>query len=280
MKRSYEETDKLISLSYPAGAGGKFVSNCLALSSDVFALVPKQSRRDVFLPMIISRVAAEIGAETLDDVTDVLGELGLVVHQTKTKQLQLHIESWSLVVLNFFRRYGDLQTRLDWIKLSLPNSTESLSKWMEFEFCAEQTYGFHFNELFRRYQVDRSIFEHHFFNMLQEAKLFHFMVFHTEQNSRIIHQYFPNIQQIRFVNSSNWVRHCLRSGKRWNQCDERPVIDLPPSHLNFDVESIFSKQAFLDEIKKLYAHFSLSNFNSDAINEFHELYLQNHSIKL
>ncbi len=272
---SFLSTDKLIVLTYPNGAGGKFVGNCLSLSSQVFPMLPapQASNRDEYTKRIFARVSAEAQSRADVDMIDILKELQVEVENDASDYSNIIIKDLRHLCLKFFRRYSDVNTRLDWIMGSLPHPDEGLSSWTSNELFSFEPSGFDFKNLGN---MDLSYFDNSYFDELRDSSLFHFSTMHSDSDFVNICKYFPNCRQVRLINTAKWIHVCRMAGKGFRHRPEIGEIKRFPGGVDFNIETLFFEREFLKEIEMLYEHFGLPDYNPEAISEYYLGYMKLH----
>jgi len=183
---------------------------------------------------------------------------------------------WPTLVLRFLMKYGDTDTRLDWVEGSLP-AEHGIANMLHLESNVLHTYGFPEYEV---KDLTFANFQNKFFKELHESSYFHFWVSHLPIISSRFPKIFPNCQQIRFIHTDGWIVHCLSKGKmEWVRCyPEFSNEDLLGDSVDFDVDVLFEKKAFLREMARLYEYFALPNFDQKALTTFHRHYMRIHDV--
>lgn len=234
-------------------------------------MLPAKSRRWVYRRLILNRIKNHaFSDDTEQHFVEVLSQLDL----EEQKEEKVMPEKWRFLTLEFFKECGDVSTRLDWIKCTLPDSTDKFPVWKDYELRQ-------FHELFRRNYMQKihfnpGYYEKGFFGALMESGMYFFMTFHNEEQFNIFFSQYPNSQQVRFINTSRWIELALAKGKKHFPRD--PEMRSVSRGVDFDVESFFCEQHFLDEIRKLYDYFDMSGYSRSAISEYYQQYMSLHGV--
>lgn len=236
-------TKNIIIVYFPRYAGGKFLINCLAMS-----------RHAVFSR---SRLAE---AEFPD----------LLAHfDPKNLYDALILERMNRDYYNEFKLGFALET--------LPKNPDLIKYWTSYEYGCEQLYG----TAIRNFQtLSMQDFKKQEFNNII-SRLSHsdkrfFLIAHTASEVPVMLKIWPNAQVVKLSNFSRFQELASKLKTAKVATTKNMVLDIP--HLDFDVESYYSRAKFLSELNGLYQSLEFKDFPESQIATFWKQYTALHGI--
>lgn len=292
-------TDKLIILYYPAFAGGKFLSNCLALSRYAVSQNPKTSEVDLeinditditgiteyFLNLAINQYESIAGSEWPSLERLMSGEIPMGHIQNEMEH------QFPFVLADIKRHYGyskllsyyDIKKNI--VMQSLPHTKNAMHEWFSREFGCYQFFG-QPNTIYTT--LDQNQIELLKFNEVA-VKASHsnknfFLVAHERDGLMARLQAWPRATVLQLTNYKNFQKLAgpLKTKTRRDFSRRAPTIsesDIKNRIIEFDVDAnYFHKDKFLLAVEVLYAQLGYDDFNPELVGNFYEEYARLHGI--
>lgn len=251
------QTANLIILYYPAGAGGKFISNCLSLSKHAVSQNPHSSTVEIengngdYYQFIAGRTWPSY-AEFLEGAT--------------------HPEMDSIYQFNDYRKYCKLfntvpyyDFKLQVVQATLPGKN-NMHNWLRHEYGCIQFFGCDIS-------AGRVITPSYVANAISNLDKKFFIVAHTENQLNAILSTFPNATVLKLVNYDTFANLAAQL-----KSVSKNIPTLPRSFsLEFDIDSaMFNSDKFLYSMEKLYADLGFDDYDRDRVLNFYNAYAQLH----
>jgi len=259
--------DTLLPLCYPHGAGGKFISNCLSISKQSLPMFPHAKRRHYYYLKLFHTIHRNMDRFAENQPEQVLERLQLSDNPHPD-------HTWKLLILRYLTIMNDPDSRLSWVMSTLPKSQDHIEDWQTLEFSPHETYG---QQLHFKLENSHHFFENDYIEELVDSKFCTYWVCHDPRHISVLLENFPKCRPIRFTHSEKWIQFCASLNKNYHVYvfDEAPEL---PNNLEFNVDSLFDKNHFMDEIFKLYSGIGLEDFNEAQIFAFYSEYMAVHGI--
>ena len=271
------QTDKLIIMKYPPYAGGKFISNCLALSKH--AVVQNE-----FIADLDYRFTENFEIENLvwqaefERLYDFLSEYGweeyckrngrnppIFPSEFITTQIKMKLEY--MLSCAPFKDYKDFKYKS--VISTLPNHSK-MKDWMYYEFGCHQFFG-------NMFMFDMTDCPPNILHTASNGNKNFFIVAHTHELANAYKGIWPNAKTVELVNYKNF--QTLSISLKENH-DRPKTIGLDLGHsvdATFDVDgSLSNATAFLSAMESLYDTFGYDDFDPKLVKNFYNSYIKLH----
>lgn len=288
------DTNRLLLIYYPQFAGGKFITNCLALSKDAVHINRYLAEIDINFNQrhqiknsIIEKLKKEYqiwAGSSWPKFDDFVNDNYFYVDDSIAEELntiQLLRLKWYYKSVTSDINYYDF--KLSSSLMSLPPTLTEQTVWRDYEYL-----NMRFWEDFNLLTTNKSDFNDvflknkKFFDTLYDTNKYFFIGVHSPRTLRDFKNFFPNSKIIQFVNYDSFqqIARKLKIKSNDNELyDFNPtVVGINDISLYFNVESILQENHFLGEIKKLYQNLNLTDFNLERILTFYRAYAKLHNI--
>lgn len=274
-------TDKIIIVYYPNLAGGKFLSNCIALSKNA---LPQSS--------IISLLDLNFYNKDKSQILEhIEKKYNLLAGVDWPKLNDFYIGTYSVnafiqqeldhPMVKFLKwAYGKCSDinqdyysfKLESILKSLPPKIE---QWMLYEFGCFDFFGVSITEYNKKNTVEqiKKLNFHKFVNDYIESNKYFFLMCHNKDQLTSMKSVWPNSKLIQLHNFDKFRKMSL--GKK------QPLIEsdweILPNQIQFDVDSNYlNKDNFLSSMSQLYNKLDIDDFNAENISIFYDKYINVH----
>ena len=277
-------TDKLIILYYPGFAGGKFLSNCLALSQFAVVQDPYLAELDLKFHDADFKQALDVTARSnydkvalsdwpsYDDLINNIESIDIKKFETN---FDFRVAIRTIRTL-YCSTYYTFKKRA--VMHSLPPDA-FMHNWEKYEYGCKQFFGVNSFD----YAHNAQLIESNVFNsvvpLISNSNRNFFIVTHDCSILEGILKKWPNAQIIQLINSIEF-RKLASKLKQLEPIQTYEFDNIYKNAITFDVDSTyFNRNMFLSAMKNLYGVLGYNDFNvDDNLLEFYKAYMLLHDI--
>ena len=270
------ETDKIVIIYYKPYAGGKFLSNCLALSKSALPQNAIISLLDLnfykqdehITSIILKQIEKELEPWTGDSWPS-LNDLYFKPNSFADEVLnhpRVKFLIWAYgKCLQTNQTYNDF--KLESILKSLPPSKKEFSQWLDYDFGCTNFFGVE--------EQSRNNSYHDFFDYFLNSNKLFFKMSHDINYLKNLLKVWPNAKIIQLYNFSKFCN--IAKPKADYKISNFEDFKILPNSITFNVDlNYFNKKRFLTSIEELYSNLGLDDFSVDRVEKFSSNYFDLH----
>lgn len=273
------QTDNLIILYYPTGAGGKFISNCLSLSKHAVSQNPDAVAIELnaapALPQTLqSSYYANAGADW-PDLSDFVFNRAVNILPNILCEIRSNAHFAEIQDLAMLCNSDYYQFKKRVATMSLPLSS-NISSWVKHEYGCYQLFGVDNNEYLTKPNLITADRYSVITRLLSQGTSKFFIVAHKLDSLLGMKCRWPNAKILSLTNYTKFTALACQL----KQLDNVPALALlPNTDAVFNIDNaIFSENTFIKSMYDLYAALKFDDFDKIEVNmrEFYREYAALH----